>query len=579
MIEHDLSMEIEAAGSHGVVANDLSISIGTKELISGADFVIGSESKVALIGRNGSGKTTLLDMIFSLATANTLPDVVGVQGSLVVLPGTKVGYLPQSIQITFAGSVSEYLDFCSGEVSRVFNRYGELTELLNGEQPDKELLDEYGEILEKMTDLDAWDLPRQKTIILEGLGLSDEFLERDIKEVSGGEATKVALAGILVSSPNLILMDEPSNNLDPKSLFFLEEWIKNSTASLLVVSHDRQFLDNVINEVLEIDEGTKGIIRFGGNYSFYAARKKEMFNAQVRQFEEQSKKRRQLEVDAERLRKQAKEFESTSTDSFYRAKGAGLARRAKTQLARIERDLSSVPEPVLPRKPSITVFDAGTGQELLVSASDTSFVFPETDRKIVDSVTLQIYGRDRVGIIGPNGAGKTTLLKLLLGEIEPTSGTVSIGRHTRIAYLSQAAFLNDPKQSVVEFLRHRVPMHEDDARTILGRVLFADPSHMSIGNFSFGELKRISLVGVFASRPNLIALDEPTNHLDVYTIEMLEEALRGYNGGVVVVSHDERFLVNAGINRMVVMDGRGNLAVKNVRSAVELDEIFKETFK
>ncbi|MBI3289790.1 ABC-F family ATP-binding cassette domain-containing protein [Candidatus Microgenomates bacterium] len=520
-----------------------------------------------------------MDTIYSIADSSDLPDHVEIRGQLRVLPRTKIGYLPQSVQIAFTGSVEEYLDSCSGEVSRVFNHYNELTELMSAQSPNEKTLDEYGEVMNRMNDLDAWDLPRQKTMILEGLGLSSEFLGRDMKEVSGGEATKVALAGVLVSLPNLILMDEPSNNLDPKSLFFLEEWIKSSTASLLVVSHDRQFLDSVIDEIIEIDEATKGVIKFGGNYTFYAGKKQEMFEAQVRQFEDQTRKRKQLEEDAERLRREAQKFETTSKDAFYRAKGASLAKRASNQLDRIERDLRSIPEPIPPRKPRITVFPTEAGQELLLGASNISFTFPELERRVLESVNFDVHGSDRVGIIGPNGVGKTTFLRILLGEIEPNNGSVSLGRQTRVSYLPQTSFLNNPKQSVIEFLRQKVSIREDQARTLLGRVLFTDPSSMSVGNFSFGELRRIELIGIFASQPNLIILDEPTNHLDVYTIEMLEEALRNYKGAVVTVSHDQRFLVNMGVNKLAILDGTGEVRIQKVNFPSELADIFQETFK
>lgn len=349
------SREKETA-NYGVFASNLYLSIAGKELLKEANFSVYPGRKVALIGRNGSGKTTLLETINAVARSRELPEKVELKGSLVVPKRTKIGYLPQSVQVSFPGTVQNYLDFCADEVSVVFNRYHELErELAQG--TENKVINEFGEVLEKMTDLNAWDFPERRSLILEGLGLSDEYLERDMREVSGGELTKVALAGILLSSPNLILLDEPTNNLDPKSLVFLENWIKTDTSSLLLVSHDREFLDRVIDEILEIDEATHRVLLFGGNYSFYFQKKKEIFDAQVRHFEEQQRRRRQLEEDVDRLRREARRFESISTNSFYRAKGARLARRAKVQLKRIERELTQIPEPKPPKKPTITVFE------------------------------------------------------------------------------------------------------------------------------------------------------------------------------------------------------------------------------
>ncbi len=518
----------------------------------------------------------MLETINAVARGQELPEGVDVRGSLTIPRRTKTGYLPQSVQVSFSGTVKEYLDFCAEEVSQVFNRYHELEEKL-AKRTDNEVINEFGEILGKMADLNAWDLPKNRRLILEGLGLSDEYLSRNIKEISGGESTKVALAGILLSSPNLILLDEPTNNLDPRSLIFLENWIRNDISSLLLVSHDREFLDRTIDEIIEIDEATRKVLLFGGNYSFYFQKKKENYEAQLRQFEEQQRKRRQLEAEADRLRSEARRLESISTNAFYRAKGAGLARRARVQLERIERELTQIPKPEPPKKPTITVFETEVRQDLLVQAEDLSFSYTN-NKKLLSEVSFIVHGGERIGIIGPNGSGKTTLLKLLLGEIQPTSGNVTLARSAVVGYLPQATTISNPKENVLDFIRKRASLSEDDAKTLLGKVLFTDPSHLRVGDFSAGELRRVELVGLFASKPNIIFLDEPTNHLDIYTIEMLEDALDNYKGGLIAVSHDERFLKNIRPNRIVIFEGEGNLVSRVVKKSDDVSKIFEEVF-
>lgn len=571
-------MERREAQNYGVIARDLTLGIGTKELISHANFAIYPGRKVALIGRNGSGKTTLLEAIHSIWRTGQPPEAVELDGSLSVSPETSIGYLPQSVQISFSGTVGEYLDSCAEGVSWVFNRYHELMEIINEQGDGEGHMDEYGELLEKMTELNAWDFPSQKASILQGLGLSEDYLRRDIKEVSGGEATKVALAGILLSSPNLILLDEPTNNLDPRSLLFLEKWISAFPFSLLLVSHDRDFLDKTIDEILEIDEATRQVLLFGGNYSFYAAKKEEMFQAQLRQFEEQQRKRKKLEEEAERLRKEALRFDTISKSAFYRAKGAGIARRASVQLQRVERELTKIPEPQPPKRPKITVFEAEDSKKgSLIEVKNIHFAYPGEKISVLRDIVFSVRAKERVGVIGPNGVGKSTLLKILIGDLSPKTGSVAREKHLRIGYLPQTLVLDEQKENVLEFFRKRMPMREEEAKILLGKVLFADPSFMRVGDFSFGELRRVEFVALFASKPDIIILDEPTNHLDVYTIEMLEEALKTYEGAVLAASHDQRFLKNIKISKIFVLKD-GYIREEIVGSPQKVEEIFENTF-
>jgi len=551
----------------GVVARDFSLWRGTKPLIREANFVIYPGRKVALIGRNGGGKTTLLETILVRAGKVPLPEGVEFEGKLEVLPLTKIGYLPQEIQLSFRGTVAQYLDYCAAEVGEIYRRWQMLGKKLETDSSPS-VLEEYGKVMELMEALDIWDYERKRRMILEGLSLSESFLERRVEEISGGEANRVALAGVLISSPNLVLLDEPTNNLDLKALKFLEEWISKGKFSLLLVSHDRRFIDRTIQEILEIDEKSLRISLFGGNYSFYASKKREMFEAQLRAYAEQKRRREELQRAAAALKQKAQQFESTSRNAFYRAKGASIAKQGRVQLQRIKKELSSIPEPKLPRKPTFVVKERKV-EGLLVGISGIYFRYPQQE-ELFSGFSFSLYGGERVGIVGPNGVGKTTFLRLILGELKPQSGQIRRGE--KIGYLPQRPAEINPQEDVLDYFRKVVALSEDEAKEILGKVLFTDVSRKKMGDFSSGEVRRIQLAALFASNPDLIILDEPTNHLDIYTIEIFEDALRRFNGGVLTVSHDEWFLRNIGVQRLLIFKRRGEILEQKITSG----EIFLE---
>lgn len=553
--------------------NNLGLSIGTRELIIEANFAVNPGDRVALIGRNGSGKSSLLDVISSASVGHEPPEYVDVKGDI-DLSGATVGYLHQDIQMAFDGSVKDYLDSCATQVSEVISHYEDLAKQVTDGGTDDALMDEYGKALDDMTKFNAWDFPRRREIILQGLGLTEDYLDRDMGDVSGGEATKVSLAGILLLSPGLILLDEPTNNLDVQSVKFLEDWIKQTKTSLLVVSHDREFLDETITEILEIDEATKKLLRFGGNYTFYRQKKQEMFESQLRLYDEQMRRRKQLEESVRQLQQEAKRFESISTDSFYRAKGGGLAKRAKSQIVRIERELSDIPEPVLPKKPSFEIKEPEVKSGSLINIDNLSFTYPDSTKPILSGVNISIRASERVGIMGLNGAGKSTLLKLLTGNLKPTEGVLDQVKGVKIGYLSQTPSKLNQDQNVIDFIRRKAIVSVEDAYKALSRMLLDDSAHKKVGDFSFGEFRRIELVAMFAANPDIVFLDEPTNHLDIYTIENLEEALGKFSGAIVTVSHDEMFLKDLSVGKMLIVNGKGHVETVKIHNSNDISELF-----
>ena len=524
----------------GITAAGLRLSIAGNALLDGAAFAISSCRKVALVGRNGSGKSTLLETLRAVADSGRPPEHVELSGNLTFAPGTVLASLPQSPQLAFAGTARAYLDAQAGPASAAWNRNQELTAALAAGRQDEALLREYGEVLDTMARLSAWSYPQRVAEVTAGLGLTDELLSRPLAAVSGGQATRLALAGVLLSPANVILLDEPSNNLDLPSLRFLAWWIRASTIALILVSHDRQLIDATVDEVLEIEEHTRRLRLYGGDYSFYARCKREEFEAQLRRYSEQQERRAQLEASARSAAARAQRFQATSQNDFYRGKGARVAKLAKAQQARIGRDLKRIEEPEPPAQPRLVVAEGGGRQGLLLKMADVGFAFG--DATVLQGVTISIRGGDHVALLGPNGSGKSTLLRLLAGELAPGWGTIERAPGLRVAYLTQEPTIEDWKASLLDFGLRRFDGPAEELRAILGKVLFADPARVRTGDVSLGELRRIECAALFASARELALLDEPTNHLDLLSVEMLEAAVAEYHGALVVVSHDQRFL-------------------------------------
>ena len=524
----------------GISAADLRLSIAGKLLLDGASFAIPTSRKVALVGRNGSGKSTLLETLQGVADTGRPPDHVELRGSLTYAPGTVLASLPQSPHLAFPATGRAYLDARAGPVSAAWNRNQELTRILAGGRQDETLLREFGEAVEAMERLDAWSYPQRVAEVVAGLGLDDQLLDRPLVTLSGGQATRLALAGVLLSPADIILLDEPSNNLDLTSLRFLAGWIRASTTAMVLVSHDRKLIDATVHEVLEIEEHSCRLRLFGGNYSFYAQRKREEFESQLQRYAEQQERRIQLEASARLTATKAQRFQATSQNDFYRSKGARVARVAKAQQTRIGRELSRIAEPEPPATPRLVVAETPGRRGLLIRVSNVGFAYGHAT--VLRDATITVHFGDRLALLGPNGSGKSTLLRLLAGDLAPLTGTIERTSGLRTAYLPQEPALDDRKATLLDFGLRGFHGPAEQLRAILGKVLFADPARVRTGDVSLGELRRIEFAALFASAPHLALLDEPTNHLDLLSIEMLESAVADYGGALVVASHDQSFL-------------------------------------
>jgi ATPase subunit of ABC transporter with duplicated ATPase domains len=510
------------------------LTVGNKVLIEGGSFSILLREKAGFIGRNGSGKSTIIRLVESYYNKKRLPEDIDFRGTITLSPTVKIAFLPQEVKFNFAGTVVEYLDFCGGEFSQVFNRYNKLRVRENLSEAENE---EYQEILKKMTELNLWNYDYRRNKIIERLGLKID-LDRDIPTLSGGEATKVALAGVLLSDAIFWVLDEPTNNLDLDSINLLLEEIRSFKGSVLIITHDRRIL-NSLGKIIEIDEETKRIRTWGGNYEFYKTKKEEEFEARTRKYEAQENKKRQLEEELRRLKQGALRSEKIGRDAFKRARAAKLARRAKVIEGRIKREFQKLTEPKPPERPSFPIADVEFQKRPLVNVSNLTYKMD--DRILFDNLNIYVEGGDRVLIKGPVGVGKTTLLRLIVGELKPTSGEIKLNTN-KIGYLPQAFTVENTNQKVSEFLKEKYNLYDDEIKKILAKLKILDVFNLPIKNLSFGEIRRIQIAVILSKNPELLILDEPTNHLDVYTVEELVQALRRYQGTIIFVSHDVSFI-------------------------------------
>ncbi len=494
--------------------------------------------QVALVGRNGSGKSTLLATIDSISRTGSPPGGVTLQGELRLAPGLTVGHLPQSPQLAHPGMVSGYLDAHGGPGARASAAYRRLAERVAAGATDEGTLGAYGEALEEMERVDGWGHEARREEVLGGLGLDAALLHRPLATLSGGEATRVALAALLLADHELLLLDEPSNNLDAGARDYLAGWLAQAPAAVLLVSHDRELLDRA-TEILEIEEGTGRVLLFGGGYDAFEADRRAALDQRRQAYEEQERRRGRLARSAGLLAERAQSLQSRSQNDFYRGKGAKVARAATAQATRIERELRTLEEPEGPAQPRFVVAAPAVSTGTLLRLQEVRL--ERGQQVLASNLSLAVGAGERVAVVGPNGSGKSTLLSVLAGET-PASGRVWRNPRLRLGVLPQVVVPQGGDATVLDHVAALVDVAPDDLRPVLGKVLFSDVARRRAADQSEGELRRAVLAGLFCGRPDLLLLDEPTNHIDLATIDLLEAALEEFTGAVIAISHDERFL-------------------------------------
>jgi ATP-binding cassette subfamily F protein uup len=507
---------------------------GIKELLKDANFSLDTNDKVGLIGTNGSGKSTLLKMIARLESIDS--------GQILVNSGAKIVYLPQQPDMDENHTVLEQVFADSGEQMNLVREYEELSDKLAHYPDDSQLMSRLSSVMQRMDATGAWEVETNAKIILTKLGIVD--FDVKVGTLSGGYRKRIALAAALISEPDLLLMDEPTNHLDALSVEWLQSYLNRYRGALLLITHDRYFLDKVTNRIIEIDRGD--IYNYTGNYSYYLEKKALAEESAVStQRKHQGILRRELEW----LKK-------------------GPKARSTKQKARIERAhaLRDTEFKQLNGKVDISTVGRRIGKKV-IELKDVSKGY--NGRTLIKDFTYQFSPEDRIGIIGGNGAGKSTLMDIMTAKIKPDSGSVEIGTTIHIGYFNQHSeellTAVDDNQRVIDYIKEEGEFIEISdgtkitASQMLERFLFpGNQQYAPINKLSGGEKRRLYLLRILISAPNVLILDEPTNDLDVQTLAVLEDYLEDFNGCVIVVSHD-RYFLDRTVDRIFALEEGGGL--------------------
>jgi ATP-binding cassette subfamily F protein 3 len=501
-----------------IVAKDLvKYHGGDLKVLSGASLSVEAGEKIGLIGRNGAGKTTLLEILAGNLEADS--------GSVERVGGARVKMTSQGLYAGVKGKLSVEQEIISA-FEPLIEREKELKELESrlSENPSAVLLERYGRLQGEFERGGGYDYRARAASTLSGLGFAPDDWNRPVGSFSGGEQSRIALARLLLEEPDLILLDEPTNHLDLKALEWLENFVKGTRSAVLVVSHDRYFLDAVAGSILELEEGK--LTRYVGNYSRYAAEKRAQREQLARKAKANAERRAQLERFIERNRAKARK--------------ASQAKSKQKLLSRMEK-IEAPKEDTKNMK--LDLGETSRAGRVVLEMEDVRYAHDDSDEPLLEALDLVVERGERVALLGPNGTGKSTIMRLAEGELSPQSGTVRLGHNVVPAYQDQQLARLDDGKTVLEETMDATGLKMPEARDLLGAFLFSgEDVFKKVSALSGGERNRLSLAEIVVSGANLLLLDEPTNNLDIPALEALEEALLEYRGTIFFISHDRYFL-------------------------------------
>ncbi len=508
------------------------VTIAGNTILEEVNFEIKDRDKIAIVGRNGAGKTTLLKAIMD----NSLfSEGIGEEKFTITSLGKMdIGYLKQ---ITFEDESITLLEEILKSYTDFVNMEKRLNDLVNKmDSNDPHVIQEYTDLQERFKLLGGYSYQKEYEVMINKFGFSEADKSKMLSEFSGGQKTKIAFMKLLLSKPDILLLDEPTNHLDIKTIEWLEEYLKNYPKALIVVSHDRMFLDRIVNIIYDIDYGRT--VKYVGNYTFYEREKKKNYERQLRDYEYQQKEIKRLRSIYERFR--------------YKPTKASMALSKLRQIERME--LIDKPNKIDTRTFKTNLDKISPSVKNVLHMKDLVIGYSTP----LSTINLDVIRGKKIGVIGANGIGKSTFLKTINGDILPLNGSLEYGLKVKTGYFDQdLAMLNDNNTVLEEFMSYLPDLLESEARSALGSFLFrGDDVYKHISVLSGGEKVRLQLCKILYNKPNLLLLDEPTNHMDIIGKEHLEDILVEYPGTIIFVSHDRYFVNKIADSLLIFEDGK-----------------------
>jgi len=510
-----------------LVVEKIAKSFGIHEIFKDVTFMLDQGEKVGLVGVNGGGKTTLLRCLLAPETVDG--------GFIKFEPGLRIGYVQQGFQGIGEGTLWQFLVNAGKDILELRQKMAELEKQVASAKGDEldSLLADYARVSNIYEHADGYNYENRIKIVLHGLGFPEDEWDKPAENFSGGQKTRILLAAALIKEPDLLILDEPTNHLDIRMTEWLEGYLRNFKGGVLIVSHDRFFLNNVVGRVLEMEGGH--LQNFKGNYDQYLAQK-------------------EIQMATMEAAYEAQQEYIARTEAYIRRFKAGIkskmARGRQSQLNRLER----VEGPERIEEFELRLPPAPESAERVLVLEELSVGYGEN--VLLKDINLVLRKGEKTALLGPNGAGKTTLLKTILGELSPVTGKAKIGNRVKIGYFSQSYERLDPNQTLLDNFLTEYGYTTEHTRSLLGGMLFhGDDVFKEIGTFSGGQKARLVLLKLVLDGANLLILDEPTNHLDIAAREAVEAALEAFDGTVLLVSHD-RYFINEVASRIWEIDNQ-----------------------
>ena len=501
-------------------ANKLTKAYGTDVVLEDASFAVNAGEKIGIIGRNGAGKTTLLNILSGEWEAT--------EGEFFVSKDARIGYLKQRDNFFRSDTLIKSIDDIFKDIHEVEKELEQVTEEIEnmsrkGLTPSHEMLEELDDLHIKYEALGGYTYKSEITGVLTSMAFTKDDYDKKISELSGGERTRLALAALLLEKPDILLLDEPTNHLDIDTLRWLEQYLAAYKGTVLIVSHDRYFLDKVVNRIFEVEH--LHLYSYNGNYSRYAEQKRLRRESELKAYNNQQREIRRQE-DMIRI------MMEHNTEH--------LVKRAQSRVKRLAMiDRLEKPEGEDAKMKFRFKQDFKSGNDVVIAEDLGKTLYDRAPfRHLFSHVNFDIKRGEKICIVGPNGVGKTTLLRMLMGELKPTEGRFKLGTNVAFGYYDQGQQLLHDDLNVIEELRDSYHLYNDtELRSILGRFLFrGEDVFLNVGSLSGGEKARLTLVKLMMSGANTLILDEPTNHMDIESKEVFEEALAEFEGTAIIVS-------------------------------------------